>query len=468
MASCRARMNFLFKARNGSMQNCATETWFGIVWVTLNGTFDDLPASAMNFIYSTVYHSPRGPMDEYGYLPTIEWYCYPDWFDQAHFWRAWIPKPSTSLRDVGVLPLLWYFEFDVSGFILFRPEFNNYVIAGDHHERFTQDLTLAYECIQSILGLRYLPALTPMPECFNLDLLLRANERIETYILVIRAKRAMLGRASVHILGGPETVTVWSEGLDPIIAERMKGYFLGGFDKRGVILNVARDWRSVNIASLIAYDAVPLFVPLVKIVRTRVGRGKKNGPDWKGYIIDCKYWRARAVSNSWRNAFIWKYHYKVLGDLAQSNATIIFYRYRPQAIGTEKEAYFIKDPSFLQQSASEVGDEPDEDMVSLGDEIENDPEEQLDTRNLFAPSCAPKPGQIFDEVSGMERTAPYVGLIQALHYLARIKDHTSQIRSDQYRSWENGSIDQIIIMSQNEMTQMGKHAANMRRVYKDP
>ncbi|KAJ7612062.1 hypothetical protein B0H17DRAFT_1153398 [Mycena rosella] len=403
MASCRARMNFLFKARNGSMQNCATETWFGIVWVTLNGTFDDLPASAMNFIYSTVYHSPRGPMDEYGYLPTIEWYCYPDWFDQAHFWRAWIPKPSTSLRDVGVLPLLWYFEFDVSGFILFRPEFNNYVIVGDHHERFTQDLTLAYECIQSILGLRYLPALTPMPECFNLDLLLRANERIETYILVIRAKRAMLD-ALAFIYWWSETVTV---------LVRRAGSDHCGKDER-LLSGRIRQTRSNTECSKGLEK--PLFVPLVKIYGQGLGGGKKNGPDWKGYIIDCKYWRARAVSDSWRNAFIWKYHYKVLGDLAQSNATIIFYRYRPQAIGTRRKHTSSKTPPSY-----------------------NSPHPKLET-NLM-------------------RT----WLIQALHYLARIKDHTSQIRSDQYRSWENGSIDQIIIMSQNEMTQMGKHAANMRR-----
>ncbi|KAJ7615063.1 hypothetical protein DFH06DRAFT_1146124 [Mycena polygramma] len=129
----------------------------------------------------------------------------------------------------------------------------------------------------------------------------------------------------------------------------------------------------------------------------------------KTSIIDFRSWKACAVvDDDWKQYYICRLHYHIVSDARTPECQLIFYRYLPKTQESQA-AHFtnIEVSSFMDQSSSDNGNE---DAVSLG--VHNNFDLSLldapeDIRELYGPTCAPRPEQKYDILLGIETAPPY-------------------------------------------------------------
>ncbi|KAJ6493948.1 hypothetical protein C8R47DRAFT_1069902 [Mycena vitilis] len=458
-------MRFFLRSSGLQIPVSTSASMASITWVALNADLNLLPTRAYDFVDRTDYQNVRTKTTSHGFYSTIEWSHEPDWFRVESWWRAWIPVMDNDTRSSAA----WYLRKDAEMHLHFRSEFQNYVIPGDRRDLFYQTMNEVFDCVAAITNSPKFPQGTAFPSTCDMDLLNRAYPTlIEGTCAIAQIKRAIRDGLG-FINWWSEAVVNADLYFFADVKEKIASFALHSYKKRGVIISVARDFNAANCGFWIAHD-MPVFYPwtareesTIKFARlnprllgayqeARKASGGANlqeqdfglssnesfvlmenydefcdyiedsyqdpialptqiHEDARTSIIDFRGWKAREVTDQgWKEYYLKRLHYNVSGDARSPDCRLIFYRYLPKS-HNEAVAYFItpsSEPPFLARRSSEDGMETD--SVSLGgDECLELLDEPEDVRELYGPSLAPKPGQTFDPVTGLENLPPLTG-----------------------------------------------------------
>ncbi|KAJ7446941.1 hypothetical protein B0H11DRAFT_2248709 [Mycena galericulata] len=399
----------------------------------------------MQYIDAFSYHTASAPTDDNGYFQQMEFIWKPDWEQHDRFFRAWMPVLPNPQNGSP-----WYFQLRhwVS-----ETAFKNFIIPEVWRTRMTSDLQKLDACVSEIVAKAPFFGKVPRPQAFHLDSLGRTRETRQTANkLAATAKRAALEHLG-FLYWRVSTDESWKNGLTAETIATIEAFDLLTYEKRGVLLNLSRDWHGMNIPVLLRHE-VPILFPwtIREEMEYRFGclapsilaayqakclevGGEKelklsdNLSRSASYLAICRYsvflddpqneyqvpasanlviprkgdkrmidfpgWAWRPVpSRRWVKFYKQRFHYQVV------NGITTFWRFRPLPKAKEEQER----------------EEDDDDSYSEGEDW-NDAEEadleDLDSeytiREIFKGRCAPRPGQQFHPETGEQTARPYSG-----------------------------------------------------------
>lgn len=227
-------------------------------WIALNSTVDKIPKekvkkiNAFNSFRASSYDAPDGFFS----ASNVDWTVTPEWHFLSVHWHAWIPVPPP---DTNTEELVWYFSRNLNCEIHESP--SGRFMLGAESTEMSIDLKVVDSHIAAIQSSkRYAGTDNPFPTPFPQDDFYAEYETPDLVMdLVARARRAMVDKLGY---------LNWWMACAPsmhgrLLREDIQQCESLGFPhwpKRGILVNLARDWQQLNFPSLIRHD-VPIFYP---------------------------------------------------------------------------------------------------------------------------------------------------------------------------------------------------------------
>lgn len=241
----------VYRSRDGSIPQARRRQLGANQWMSLNSDPHDIPLEAFELRDVLDYPNDRGYM---GQQLNIEWSTQPDWYRREHHWRPFIPK-SVSFENQWVLPLTLKVEGieNYEDAYRFLPIFRSSVV---------ERIRLIERATEAVCDYIEYPLDGPRPEGHLIaeELLSRnwdSEASVETaFVSVRRILLDQLGLLSWQAAYQPDYAE--KEGFPSIAVEIMNSYGVREVAKVGVIIDLTRDWREVNI-DLYTTNDVPVF-----------------------------------------------------------------------------------------------------------------------------------------------------------------------------------------------------------------
>lgn len=430
-------MEYLYKNSRGQVTGFEERRIEPFRWISLGGDCDKIPLEAGAFIDRLSDLEHGAPTSPTGVLLEMEWASSPTWYRLSKHWRDWIPVPENpDLRPE------WFFQLNASSKM-------DYTI----DNQCTLDVDLAVEMENDlkeielwVTGICEEPGYgedSPRPDSFIRGELHRSYASAEDLEwMAAKAKRCVLENIAFlcwWVSCVPTRASWFLRGQREAFLE--KGYHT--MPKRGVLIDLQRDWKRVNIPALIKND-VPVYYPwtieterdqrfsrldpvvlnayhafaqadvnsndipswnirfpqltsysrhLEKRGETRVNDPVSGPPDFRFeyWIIDFRGWRRRMITNR-KDIRDFDAKFECITVNSSLIRTRIFYRWRVRQSFARPEPTAEEYPS------------PEE--ISLGSESQREEEDERDPtdldeiRELFKGVCAPRQGETIDEVTG--------------------------------------------------------------------
>lgn len=242
-----------------------------IMWGSLQGNGEVVIAGAWDYKDTPEY--PRlGPL---GLHPERDWAFSATWYRRDEHWRAYIPKFS-DIPDTE-----WFADKDLE---VDRLEYDHqgpaYVLPDEWIKECKAEISTALACCRDLRDSRAELRNTFVPIHFSCDRLLskfRSTDDVE-------AEAADAKRCMVDALG---YISWWRNvfGESPLLTARPQGWVTSSqsWKKRGVLVDLSRDWRDVNLYLLVKHNA-PIFYPWT-VVEAAEPRFERLSPGYaQGYL----------------------------------------------------------------------------------------------------------------------------------------------------------------------------------------
>ncbi|KAJ7252434.1 hypothetical protein B0H12DRAFT_1018054 [Mycena haematopus] len=413
---------------------------FSNEWIGLFKSCTHVPADALSLVDNRHYHDEDRPKDDFGRFERIEWMDQPDWFRHETPTRGWIPLAKEDDTRRGA----WAAQTKVLMALGGPDENGRWRLAEQDRELVKSDLEYFRNLMDEVLGSSsLLDEDTIIPELFEVE---RVDEEFDlqhdVHCMVADARRAV-GEIKGFLSWWMAAMgNQWMRGLTGRLIDEVIDLSLPSYDKRGYILSLHRDWRSLNFPLLVKHQ-IPLYFCLgdlelrdrrfARLEKGLMGRwlaqdernsisdlwaddlpesldlsttdpilrfdrylqlkidprSRYSGPLPKDsemggrieyYVIDFQGWRRRLLSREEDAGFLHEfYHHIVVESRSERVTRVIFHR-------------FHRKP-------------PLEELTST-DQIVLDARDPVDLsliRERFKARCAPLPGQMFDAETGIER-----------------------------------------------------------------
>jgi hypothetical protein len=252
-------MDILFVDDCGAVPPVEFRTMDQTDWVALNVSAAAIPIEAMEYRSRRSFeHRLKGPT---GVYLEMEWGLDLDWYDSNASWRPYIPLKSEGLGGptISKSGSDWFFDFEVS-----TPwkqlATGIFVVPEDTRASIDEDLLNLTWCIDEITTNHPFPFNSDRPPRHDLGLLLQAFETNEA----LQAAGCVAKRTAVDYLGflswWTMSISGWDAELDHHAAAYLKDIQLQRFRRRGVLVDLERDWRHINISNLVRHR-VPIAYP---------------------------------------------------------------------------------------------------------------------------------------------------------------------------------------------------------------
>ncbi|KAJ7151744.1 hypothetical protein C8R46DRAFT_1043212 [Mycena filopes] len=365
----------------------------GHTWVSLQGGFDRLPAEAAEFKERVSPQSEGGLTDECGLFLRMEWSRAADWHNLDRDWLAWIPVIESRGESAA-----WYFmtyaHLDCS-----REGFNNFIIPDALRSTIEADLLLAWGVVDEIRHSYAFPQRAPSPSEFDCAAFSFAKATTKGITdLLMSACRKML-----ELLG---FINWWSRthgGWRYSVYEGMKWSSTAGED-----FDPFTDGFEETASGLLLFQYDEFLEEIEGPLPLTHLPGDLFHASWEYYLVGHRGWGRKEV-NIWtmRQFCAKNYSFTLRVDQASKQTIVTFYAYRPAApndLAVEKS----ENPYRLPES----GSDGDGDGISIPEDDENDVPDVVDVvdeRERNRTIYAPRPGQEYDETTGIERVAAFAG-----------------------------------------------------------
>lgn len=419
-------MDLLFTDMNRNVPRYEEKLIEGQLWVGLNCSLDSIPAQAMALKdqIERGKNAQTGPTGVFLDLdPAIEM----DWDDLNFPWRFHIP--------VGSMPAVetpWEHQMYQTSPWVMRD--NEYQLTEDFKDKAANDLQEAWLAVAELSSKDPVPPMTPCPSEFSIfQLEFSSPSLADIQIIGAEAKRAALDYKG-FLNWVTSAFEGWEEGSSEETLNYIAGLDLGSRKVRGGLIDLARDWRHINLEQWVR-RGVPIAYPWTisceeerfrrlsprvlkeywRAVDAAGGRQlsvyqipaladqrvalerfdsflqEKNDnyvpaeapfqldSRWSFAIIDFEGWKRRAgIPFSTAKRYANQFHHDLFSIGDGVSSMVVFWRWRPKFLPDDLEAATLE-----------------EDLFSI--------------RERYCGTHAPLPGQIFDRESGMEIRAPFEG-----------------------------------------------------------
>ncbi|KAJ7915262.1 hypothetical protein B0H13DRAFT_1610700 [Mycena leptocephala] len=428
------------RARRLFVTRVNSEDEFSPEWIGVNKSCEAIPGDALNFIDSHHHQMDDSPVDEFGRFVDMEWADQPDWYNPEDHARGWIPlaKENDSRRGA------WAKQTKSLMPVVGPMTDGKWRLADLTQELMKDDVAYFQDLMEEIcLGTLY-DEETHLPALFDIERISgRFSSELDVHKMVMDARRAVLnnlGHISWWMAG---TDGKWMMGLSNEVVQKVLDLELMTDEKRGYLISVNRDWKSINFLLLLHHN-VPFFfvwglfesrdprfrrlspgamgeylaredgrliedlwhddIPIVnsefeaparydKFLQLKIDpysrprcalpKETEGSGTIEHWVIDFQYWSRRRLADDEKAEDLHKlYHHVVVQSKSEQVTRVIFQR------------FFRKPRNEVLCSNSEIMDEdiPEPDLPVI--------------RERFKGRCAPEYGQCFDPETGVERRRP--------------------------------------------------------------
>ncbi|KAJ7602213.1 hypothetical protein DFH06DRAFT_1351548 [Mycena polygramma] len=451
--------------RVGDTPNPSVVNRGGTIFVAYNCAADKIPANAWSTVDKVWYFSTRVLTKANGFAQEMEWAKEMDWHRPDRDWVSWIPV----VGDVDAPDLPWYHsENDES--VIKKTQYGRYLLESELRDAYLVDLNKGWELVHLISQLPQLPPNLPRPiEHSSKDLYLAKDSPKEVMEVLANAKRKML-----EYLGWVNWWSCienrWQDIVDSSTKEAIEAYKLQEYGKRGVLVNLARDYPTLNLLTLLTHnvpfayawtvreDVSPRFSRMApRLLNAYMKKRKELGadfhlfddagmkstlyrslfdydpffqplppefidapsdlapddlkPDWDYFMIDGEGYGRRSVPEpDWRRYYALRFCFRVVEGSMHHPTAVIFYRH------LKKEILLPPKFKFLEGGSDYDPEEEDEARYSSSDEdhipVDRDKDAKDDDvyiREFSRLRFGPRPGQRYDHATGVEIERPWTG-----------------------------------------------------------
>ena len=184
-----------------------------------------------------------------------------DWYDHDACWRPYIPLKADS---VGVEPLSasgsdWFFDFDMT------TPYNHlstgvFTVPEATCDQIHNDITTWAGCVDDICSNHPFPPGTARPPEFDLGTLIKGFPTL----VELQAAGGVCRRTAVDYLGfllwWTLSVSRWDANLDHSVVTTIQNLHLSRFPRRGVLVDLERDWQEINMPNLVRHHVPVAYV----------------------------------------------------------------------------------------------------------------------------------------------------------------------------------------------------------------
>lgn len=231
----------------------------GESWMALNASASVIPAEAKDYrARKADENRATGPT---GVFLEMEWAIDMDWYDHDASWQPYIPLKSDDsiegpLSESG---LDWFFDFGMS-----TPwelgDTENFFFPERTRSLIETDLANWSWFIDEVTTNHPFPRNSPRPRPYDRDIVLTGFSSCEA----LQAAAGVAKRTAIDYLGflawWTSTISRWEADLDAHMANQIRDLHLDRFRKRGVLVDLERQWQEINIPNLLQHG-VPTAYP---------------------------------------------------------------------------------------------------------------------------------------------------------------------------------------------------------------
>jgi hypothetical protein len=224
------------------------------LWIGLNASCDTIPSEAPAYVdhqdKQRVADSFRakGPT---GLYLEMEWALDADWYDPNASWRPFMPLPSGGSEE-------WYYQMDQHTPPNPESRSPHYTIFPSLLSTMEDDLQALESCVIAIAKSSIFSNRAMRPGLYDFAQLKGTFDSIES----LEHFGANVKRQALDYLGFLAWWTLSASGWDLYIpqetVDRIMGFGLEGRRKRGVLIELERDWRQINFPHLLRHQ-IPVY-----------------------------------------------------------------------------------------------------------------------------------------------------------------------------------------------------------------
>ena len=225
------------------------------LWIGFNSSCDLIPLEASDYISAQTHMTRAAIMKATGPTGTyleMEWALDADWFDPDAGWRPYLPRAKEDSAE-------WFFRLDHNTRVDVDSVSGTYGIAPSTVERMELDLRRFEECVLAIARSSAFPRGGMRPGNYQYDALrgtFTSEEEVEDF--GANVKRQALDYLA-FITWWTASFSRWDTVLPQSVVSAICDLDLGQYQKRGVLINLERDWRHISLPHLIRQH-IPTFI----------------------------------------------------------------------------------------------------------------------------------------------------------------------------------------------------------------
>jgi len=225
------------------------------LWIGFNYPCNLIPLEALDYISAQThktYAMRRKATGLTGTYLEMEWALDADWFDPDAGWRPYLPRAKEDSDE-------WFFQFDHNTQVNIDSPSGKYGIAPSSVERMEFDLRRLEECVLAIACSSAFPRGGIHPGNYEYDTLhgtFASEEDVEDFGANIKCQA--LDYLS-FIAWWTASFSCWDSVLPQSIVSAISDLNLEQYQKRGVLINLERDWRHISLPHLIRQH-IPTFI----------------------------------------------------------------------------------------------------------------------------------------------------------------------------------------------------------------
>jgi len=243
-------MDCLYTDGDNKVPTSGREKMIAGEWIALNASAGKIPSTE---VFEQALEDRAFLLPELAAWPTSwSWTKQPTWYSDKYHWDAWNVIDCFADENDSVP---WYFSGGNSPWESAEGKFH---FDPNTRSKAEDSLSKLWLCVEAITSNPPFISGTPHPSRFNYLLLSAAWDSARgTSALMDDAKGRILEYLG-FINWWSSSVSRWEDSLHHWMVDYITGFRLRDLKKRGVFLNLPGNWRSLNIAHLLA-ENVPVY-----------------------------------------------------------------------------------------------------------------------------------------------------------------------------------------------------------------
>ncbi|KAJ6474440.1 hypothetical protein C8R47DRAFT_1076336 [Mycena vitilis] len=478
---------FLYSDGDGVIPESQIAMIDDTTWVAMNCSITLLPPRAIHYIDSVSHHPAGAVIKEDGTFAEMEWSLLPDWHHHVRDYRGWMPVSLEPRFDDP-----WFLQTAQAGLIL-TSAYGTYILAESWRNRIDQGFAASHCCGP---GHRHSPSVHRTSSSTSR---VRGGRLVQGTQLGKGRARSSSSRSPEYAGAAGATCSHWARDLTKETVNAVGDFRLDRYGKRGVLINLARDWKEISLHTLLK-NGVPVLYPwtvreevdarfaclapsILSAFREKcVAAGGQNRAQFADEIaesatfkklflyslfmddpppeytpppgapttiskqasvriIDFPGWGSRdVITKKQRERCRKMFYFGTFGKV------VVLWRHRPISAEASKSHY-----SEDFDSDGET-DEDDDDEDDREDGALDGTEELMFIREQYKGNCAPRPGQTFDPETGFQRDKPYMGITALQRFTADLNRALPPSSASQAFRAAREAVEEVARMMRDDQT----------------